>query len=61
MIARYALFEGSVADGRTAAFRAAVLGRLVPLWKRFPGAAEVRGTFGEIGRASCRERAYVLV
>jgi hypothetical protein len=47
MITRYALFEGSVHDGRTAAFRDAVLERLVPLWRQFAGAQEVRVMFGE--------------
>jgi hypothetical protein len=47
MITRYALFEGSVKPGRTAAFREAVLQRLVPLWRQFSGAQEVRVMFGE--------------
>ena len=47
MITRYALFEGSVRPGKTDAFRAAVLDRLVPLWKQFAGAQEVRVMFGE--------------
>ncbi|MCY6379721.1 antibiotic biosynthesis monooxygenase [Hoeflea prorocentri] len=47
MITRYALFEGQVHDGQTQAFRDAVLERLVPLWKQFPGALEVRVMFSE--------------
>ena len=47
MITRYALFEGSVKPGMRDAFRAAVSERLVPLWKQFPGAQEVRVMFGE--------------
>lgn len=47
MITRYALFEGAVHDGKTADFREAVLQRLVPLWRQFAGAEEVRVMFGE--------------
>ncbi|MCB1451218.1 MAG: hypothetical protein KDJ67_14055 [Nitratireductor sp.] len=47
MITRYAMFEGSVKPGKTEAFRAAVEERLVPLWKQFAGAREVRVMFGE--------------
>lgn len=47
MITRYALFEGSVHPEKIKAFRAAVLERLVPLWKQFAGAQEVRVMFGE--------------
>ena len=47
MITRFALFEGSVAEGRTEAFRDAVLTRLVPLWRQFPGNTDVRVMFGE--------------
>lgn len=47
MITRFALFEGSVRDGQTEAFRAAVLERLVPLWKQFPGAVDVRVMFSD--------------
>ena len=42
MIIRYALFEGTIHQGREAEFRAFVKERLVPLWTRFPGAEEVR-------------------
>lgn len=47
MITRFALFEGTVADADIAAFRAAVLDRLVPLWTQFPGNAGVRVMFGK--------------
>jgi hypothetical protein len=42
MIIRYALFEGTIHQGREAEFRAFVKERLVPLWAQFPGAEEVR-------------------
>ncbi len=47
MITRYALFEGTVNDGQTAAFRAAVLDELLPCWKAFPGALDIRVGFAE--------------
>lgn len=47
MITRYALFEGSVTQGQTEAFRAAVLDEILPVWKQFPGALSVRVTFGD--------------
>ena len=47
MITRFALFEGAVKPGQTDAFRAAVLDRLVPLWKQFPGNTDVRVMFGD--------------
>lgn len=47
MITRYALFEGTIAPGLTAAFRAAVLDELLPKWQAFPGALTVRVTFAE--------------
>ena len=47
MITRYALFEGSVAQGQTEAFRAAVLEEILPVWKQFPGALSIRVTFGD--------------
>ena len=46
MITRYALFEGAVHEGQTAAFQAAVKERLAPIWATFPGACEVRVMFG---------------
>ena len=47
MITRYALFQGAVKDGQTEAFRAYTLENLVPLWKQFTGASEVRVMFSE--------------
>lgn len=47
MITRYALFEGKVKAGKTAAFRNAINDRLVPLWTQFPGNTDVRVMFGE--------------
>lgn len=45
MITRFALFEGHVNEGQTAAFRAAVLAEVLPKWKAFPGALAVRVCF----------------
>jgi hypothetical protein len=47
MITRFALFEGTVKLGQTDAFRAAVLERLVPLWRQFPGNSDVRVMFSD--------------
>lgn len=47
MITRYALFEGSIKAGQTDAFRAAVLEKILPKWKQFPGALDVRVSFAE--------------
>lgn len=47
MITRFALFEGAVKPAQTQAFRAAVLERLVPLWKQFPGNTDVRVMFSD--------------
>lgn len=47
MITRYALFEGSIKSGQTEAFRAAVREKVLPIWKQFPGAIEVRVMFSE--------------
>lgn len=47
MMTRFALFEGSLRPGTTAAFRSAVFDRLVPLWRQFPGNSDVRVMFGE--------------
>jgi antibiotic biosynthesis monooxygenase (ABM) superfamily enzyme len=42
MLIRCAFFEGRVKPGCDDAFAAFVKDRLVPLWTKFPGAAEVR-------------------
>ncbi len=47
MITRYALFQGSVKDGQTDAFRACAIDQLVPLWTKFTGAQEVRVMFSD--------------
>ena len=47
MITRYALFEGTVKTGQTEAFRAAVMDEILPKWKQFPGALDVRVSFAE--------------
>jgi hypothetical protein len=47
MITRYALFEGKVKEGQTEAFRTAVLESILPKWKAFPGALDVRVTFAD--------------
>lgn len=45
MISRFAMFEGTIRDNKTAAFRSAVIDRLVPLWRQFPGNIDVRVMF----------------
>jgi len=60
VITRYALFEGSVKPGETAGFRAAVLDRLVPLWRQFPGNTDVRVMFGEARDAGAPEFPLIL-
>ena len=47
MITRYALFEGKVKDGQTEAFRRDVIDTILPKWKAFPGALDVRVSFAE--------------
>jgi heme-degrading monooxygenase HmoA len=41
-VLRCAFFRGRVSPGREAEFEALLTGRLLPLWRRFPGALEVR-------------------
>lgn len=60
MITRLAIFEGSVREGREDAFRAYVNERLVPLWRRFEGAAEVRVLFAEERDPKAREIPLIL-
>ena len=45
MITRYALFEGQIHNGKTQAFRSAVLAEVLPHWKAFPGVLAVRVCF----------------
>ena len=47
MIVRYAFFEGQVKEGKTEAFRKAILDEVLPTWKAFPGALNVRVCFSE--------------
>ena len=47
MITRYALFEGTVAEGQAEAFRAAILDEVLPTWRAMPGALAVRVTFAD--------------
>jgi len=60
MITRFAMFEGAVKTGQTDAFRAAVLARLVPLWKQFPGNTDVRVMFSEDRDAGAPEFPLIL-
>jgi hypothetical protein len=45
MIVRQAFFEGAIHEGREAEFRRFVEERLMPMWRRFPGARDVRVMF----------------
>lgn len=47
MISRFAMFEGTIKDNKTEAFRSAVIERLVPLWRQFPGNIDVRVMFSD--------------
>ncbi|SIQ32054.1 hypothetical protein SAMN05880590_103111 [Rhizobium sp. RU35A] len=47
MITRFALFEGKVKEGQTEAFRQAVIDRILPKWRQFPHATDVRVSFAE--------------
>lgn len=60
MITRYALFEGQIHAGQTAAFRDAVLTEILPKWKAFPGALAVRVTFAESRDAGAPEYPLIL-
>lgn len=60
MITRYALFEGTVHEGRTEAFRKAVLDELLPKWKAFPGALAVRVSFAESRDGGAPEYPLIL-
>jgi hypothetical protein len=42
MLIRCAFFEGHVREGKEAAFEEFIEQRLMPLWRRFPGATDVR-------------------
>lgn len=60
MITRYALFEGAVRAGAEAAFREAVLARVLPHWRAFPGALAVRVCFAEMRDAGAPEYPMIL-
>jgi hypothetical protein len=47
IVTRFALLEGRVHDGMTAAFRAAVLAEVLPHWTAFPGVLAVRVCFAD--------------
>lgn len=47
MITRFALFEGHIKPDHIEAFRVAVLEKILPLWKKMPGALSVRICFEE--------------
>lgn len=47
MISRFAMFEGTIKDGKVEAFRSAVKQQLVPLWRQFPGNLDVRVMFSD--------------
>lgn len=46
MIIRYALFEGTINEGREAEFKAYVHEKLIPIWRQFPGARDLQVYFG---------------
>ena len=60
MITRYALFEGRIADGKSADFREAVLSELMPIWRTFPGAVAMRVSFAEERDEGAPEIAMIL-
>ena len=60
MITRLALFDGAVHPGQTDAFRAAVLDELLPLWRAFPGATEVRVCFADSRDAGAPDYPLIL-
>lgn len=60
MITRYALFEGKIKEGQTDAFRAAVMKTILPCWKEFPGALDVRVSFTEARDEGAPEIPMVL-
>lgn len=47
MITRYAIFEGHIKPEQTQNFRAEVLEKILPFWKKMPGALTVRVCFEE--------------
>lgn len=60
MITRFALFEGKVKDGQTDAFRKAVIERILPKWRQFPHATDVRISFAEARDEGAPEYPMIL-
>lgn len=60
MITRFALFEGKVKEGRAEAFRKAVVERILPKWKQFPHATDVRVSFAEARDEGAPEYPMIL-
>jgi hypothetical protein len=60
LITRYALFEGSIAEGKVAEFRKAILEELVPTWQAFPGVTAIRVSFVEERDAGAPEVVLIL-
>ncbi len=60
MITRFALFEGKIKDGQTEAFRKAVIERILPKWRQFPHATDVRISFAEFRDDGAPELPMIL-
>lgn len=60
MITRFALFEGKVKDGQMEAFRKAVTERILPKWRQFPHATDVRVSFAEARDEGAPELPMIL-
>lgn len=60
MITRYALFEGSIKSGQTEAFRKAIIERVLPKWRQFPHATDVRVSFAEVRDEGAPEYPMIL-
>lgn len=60
MISRFALFEGKIKEGQTEAFRKAVIERILPKWRQFPHALEVRVAFAEARDEGAPELPMIL-
>jgi len=60
MITRFALFEGKVKDGQTEAFRKAVTEQILPKWRQFPHATDIRVSFAETRDEGAPEYPMIL-
>jgi antibiotic biosynthesis monooxygenase (ABM) superfamily enzyme len=60
MIIRCAFFRGRIKPGCEAAFQDLLEGRLIPLWRQFPGAEEVRVLHHAFSDAAAPELHMVL-